>query len=171
MTDRVSPQAFVDTLLPVVDQCARASLIFFGQVADLGKTADTSLAGHEAQDASAVLTALDTAFQDIILTAVHQHFPGLRAHEARITFCTADLWRDTEPPGRDTVARYSDRFDEVAVLAQRAPVADFVNSLAHELVHQAQRHGRLPALDDGEAEAYAVGDSAEALYLAESPRT
>jgi len=78
VTDRPDPQAFVEALQPVVDQCARASLIFFGQVADLGKAADTSLTGSEAQEASGVLTALDSAFQDIILTAVLEHFPGLR---------------------------------------------------------------------------------------------
>jgi len=78
VTDRIDPAVFVEALQPVVDQCARASLIFFGQVADLGKAADTSLTGGEAQAASGVLTALDSAFQDIILTAVLEHFPQVR---------------------------------------------------------------------------------------------
>ena len=78
MANRIDPHAFVEALQPVVDQCARASLIFFGQVADLGKAADASLTGSEAQAASGVLTALDSAFQDIILTAVLDHYPGLR---------------------------------------------------------------------------------------------
>lgn len=76
--DHIDPAAFVEALQPAVDQCARASLIFFGQVADLGKTADASLTGSEAQTASGVLTALDSAFQDIILTAVLEHFPQVR---------------------------------------------------------------------------------------------
>jgi len=78
VANRLDPHTFVEALQPVVDQCARASLIFFGQVADLGKAADTSLTGPEAQTASGVLTALDSAFQDILLTAVLDHFPGLR---------------------------------------------------------------------------------------------
>ena len=78
MANRIDPHSFVEALQPVVDRCARASLIFFGQVADLGKAADTTLTGREAQAASGVLTALDSAFQDIILTAVLDHFPGVR---------------------------------------------------------------------------------------------
>lgn len=77
MSPRIDPQHFLDTLLPVVRQCAEASLIFFGKVADLGKTTDRSLRGAEAQHASGVLTALDTAFQDIILTTVLHHFPKI----------------------------------------------------------------------------------------------
>ncbi len=65
-------------MLPVVRQCARASLIFYGQAADIGKAADTSLTGSEAQRASSVLTAIDNAVQDIILSVVLQHFPGIR---------------------------------------------------------------------------------------------
>lgn len=78
MSARIDPQHFLDTLLPVVRQCAEASLIFYGNVADLGKAADTTLRGPEAQRASGVLTALDTALQDIILTVVWQHFPQVR---------------------------------------------------------------------------------------------
>ena len=65
-------------MLPVVRQCARASLIFYGQIADIGKAADTSLTGSGAQRASSVLTAIDGAVQDIILSVVLQHFPGIR---------------------------------------------------------------------------------------------
>jgi len=78
MTSSIDPQAFVDTMLPVVRQCAQASLIFYGDVADVGKTADTSLTSLEAQEASGVLTALDSAVQDIILTVVQRHFPSVQ---------------------------------------------------------------------------------------------
>ena len=78
MTTSIAPQTFVDTMLPVVRQCARASLIFYGDVADVGKTADASLTSSEAQEASGVLTALDSALQDIILTVVLQHFPRVQ---------------------------------------------------------------------------------------------
>ena len=78
MPARIDPQTFIDVLLPVVRQCARASLIFYGQVADIGKAADTSLTGSKAQDASTVFTALDSGLQDILLSVVLQHFPQVR---------------------------------------------------------------------------------------------
>ena len=78
MAKRIAPQAFINSLGPVVDQCARASLIFFGQVADIGKAADKSLISEHAQDASTAFTVLDGAIQDILLGAVLQHFPEVR---------------------------------------------------------------------------------------------
>jgi myo-inositol-1(or 4)-monophosphatase len=78
MPKRIDPHAFIDALLPVVDQCARASLIFYGQIEDIGKTADTSLTGSKAQDASTAFTVLDGALQDILLGAVLRHFPQVR---------------------------------------------------------------------------------------------
>ncbi len=65
-------------MLPVVRQCARASLIFYGQTADIGKAADTTLQSAEAQAASGALTALDNAVQDIILSVALQRFPQVR---------------------------------------------------------------------------------------------
>ncbi|MEW6751051.1 MAG: inositol monophosphatase family protein [Candidatus Latescibacterota bacterium] len=78
MSDSVDPCAFVERLLPVVRQCARASMVFYGQVADIGKAADMALTGELAQDASAAFTALDSGLQDIILSVVLQHFPTVR---------------------------------------------------------------------------------------------
>ena len=78
MAEHIAPSDFIDALLPVVGQCARASLIFYGQVADIGKAADTSLTGSKAQDASTAFTVLDAAVQDILLAAVLQHFPFVR---------------------------------------------------------------------------------------------
>jgi len=78
MNDRIDPQLFVDVLLPVVRQCARASLIFYGQVADIGKAADTRLTGRKAQEASTAFTALDSGLQDILLSVVLQRFPRVR---------------------------------------------------------------------------------------------
>ena len=74
----IDPQRFVESMLPVVRQCAEASLIFYGRVANLGKTADTSLIGTMAQTASAAFTAIDGAVQDIILGVALQHFPNVR---------------------------------------------------------------------------------------------
>lgn len=78
MAENIAPGDFIDALLPVVGQCARASLIFYGQVADIGKAADQSLTGRKAQDASTAFTVLDAAVQDILLAAVLQHFPFVR---------------------------------------------------------------------------------------------
>ena len=78
MSRLIDPREFVDTLLPVVRQCAEASLIFYGRVANLGKAADTSLTGSKAQEASGVLTALDGALQEIILAVVLQRYPEIR---------------------------------------------------------------------------------------------
>ena len=64
-------------MLPVVRQCAEASLIFFGRVAHIGKTADATLASSEARNASEALTAIDNAVQDIVLSVVLQHFPDV----------------------------------------------------------------------------------------------
>ena len=77
MVQRLEPQYFIDTLLPVVRQCAQASLIFYGRTANIGKAADTGLTGAKAQEASSVLTALDKAVQDIVLSVVLQHFPAI----------------------------------------------------------------------------------------------
>ncbi len=74
----IEPQCFVNALLPVVRQCAQASLVFYGQVADIGKPADLRLTGTLAQQASTVLTALDSAIQDILLSVVLQRFPSVR---------------------------------------------------------------------------------------------
>jgi fructose-1,6-bisphosphatase/inositol monophosphatase family enzyme len=74
----IDPQGFVETMLPVVRQCAEASLIFYGRVANLGKRADTSLTGTMAQNASAAFTAIDGAVQDIILGVALQHFTAVR---------------------------------------------------------------------------------------------
>ena len=78
MAEHIAPNDFIDALLPVVDQCARASLIFYGQVADIGKAADQRLTGRKAQAASTAFTVLDAAVQDILLAAVLQHFPFVR---------------------------------------------------------------------------------------------
>jgi myo-inositol-1(or 4)-monophosphatase len=78
MTERIDPQHFLDTVIPVVRQCAAASRVFYGDVADVGKKADRSLSGQQAQHASSVLTVLDAAFQELILGAVHGRFPGIR---------------------------------------------------------------------------------------------
>lgn len=78
MTKRIPPREFVDALTPVVRQCAAASRVFYGEVADVGKQADRTLTGGQAQHASSVLTVLDAAFQDLILGVVHDHFPGIR---------------------------------------------------------------------------------------------
>ena len=78
MAGRIDPRHFVDTMLPVVRQCAQASLIFYGKTADIGKAADTSLNSTEAQAASGALTALDNAVQDIVLSVALQHFPQAR---------------------------------------------------------------------------------------------
>ena len=43
MARRIDPQIFIEAMLPVVRQCAEASLIFYGKVANLGKQADTTL--------------------------------------------------------------------------------------------------------------------------------
>ena len=75
MARRIDPQIFIEAMLPVVRQCAEASLIFYGKVANLGKQADTTLRTTEAQTASGALTALDTAIQDIVLSVALQHFP------------------------------------------------------------------------------------------------
>jgi fructose-1,6-bisphosphatase/inositol monophosphatase family enzyme len=78
MPRNTSPKQFLDTVVPVIRQCAQASLIFHGDVVDIGKTADMSLTGQNAQTASAALTVLDGAFQDLILGAVASRFPKLR---------------------------------------------------------------------------------------------
>lgn len=78
MPDPSVAHQFVHNLKPVVLQCARASLVFYGQVADLGKIADASLTGARAQDASSVFTALDSSLQDILLSVVLQHYPDVR---------------------------------------------------------------------------------------------
>jgi myo-inositol-1(or 4)-monophosphatase len=75
MSKNINPQTFVDTMLPVVRQCAQASLIFFGRIAHVGKSADATLGSSEARHASEALTAIDSAVQDIILSTVLQHFP------------------------------------------------------------------------------------------------
>lgn len=78
MSRPIDPHVFVESLLPVVQQCARASLIFYGQVADIGKARDTSLVGSLAQEASGALTVLDRALQDILLGVVLERFPQVR---------------------------------------------------------------------------------------------
>ena len=83
MNHQIEPQHFIDTLQPVVRQCAQASVIFYGQVADIGKEVDRGLTGDEAQAASTAFTALDSGLQDILLSVVLQHFPeiGIIAEE------------------------------------------------------------------------------------------
>ena len=76
--NKIDPEEFVDVLVPVVRQCAEASLIFFGKVSDIGKSSDATLRSEEARQASSALTVLDTALQDIILSCVLQHFPFVR---------------------------------------------------------------------------------------------
>jgi myo-inositol-1(or 4)-monophosphatase len=78
MAARIDPRHFLEVLLPLVRQCARASLIFYGQVPPIGKAADTSLIGQQAQQASTIFTALDSGLQDILLSGVLQHFPFVR---------------------------------------------------------------------------------------------
>ncbi len=84
MSQPIDPRHFIDAMLPVVRQCARASMIFYGQVADIGKEADLGLTGDKAQAASTTFTALDSGLQDILLSAVLQHFPevGVIAEES-----------------------------------------------------------------------------------------
>ena len=74
---QIDPQRFVETMTPVVRQCAQASSIFYGRVANLGKTADTSLIGQLAQDASSAFTAIDSAIQDIILSVALPYYSGV----------------------------------------------------------------------------------------------
>jgi myo-inositol-1(or 4)-monophosphatase len=78
MPHTIDPKAFINTLLPVVRQCAETSLIFFGKVSDIGKAEDTSLDSQIAREASSALTVIDNALQEIILNTVLQAFPGIR---------------------------------------------------------------------------------------------
>ena len=78
MPRQINPHKFIQRLLPVVRQCSEASLSFYGNIVNLGKTFDKSLSGAKAQEASGVLTALDNAIQDIILTIALQHYPEIR---------------------------------------------------------------------------------------------
>lgn len=78
MARPIDPLRFLDAVVPVVRQCAAASRLFHGAVADIGKTADSTLIGAHAQRASGVLTILDSAFQDLILGAVAARFPKVR---------------------------------------------------------------------------------------------
>jgi fructose-1,6-bisphosphatase/inositol monophosphatase family enzyme len=71
----IDPHDFIEILLPTVRRCAQASLIFFGQVANMGKAEDAQLGEPQAERASGVLTALDNAVQDIVLGTVAAHFP------------------------------------------------------------------------------------------------
>ena len=77
MNNQIEPQHFIDTLLPVVRQCSQASLLFYGQVADIGKEADRGLTSDKARAASTAFTALDSGLQDILLSVVLQHFPNI----------------------------------------------------------------------------------------------
>lgn len=85
MSDLIEPHTFVRALTPVVRQCARASRIFYGQVTDIGKAADSTLTGAAARDASTVFTALDSGLQDILLSVVLQHFPYVRCIAEEVT--------------------------------------------------------------------------------------
>lgn len=73
----IDPHAFIEALLPTVRRCAEASLIFFGQVANMGKAEDASLGESRAQAASGVVTALDNAVQDIVLGVVAARYPQI----------------------------------------------------------------------------------------------
>ncbi|MBJ68170.1 MAG: hypothetical protein CME28_09200 [Gemmatimonadetes bacterium] len=77
MKHQIEPQHFIDTLLPVVRQCSQASMLFYGQVTNIGKEVDRGLTGDKAQAASAAFTALDSGLQDILLSVVLQHFPDI----------------------------------------------------------------------------------------------
>ena len=106
MTRYIDPQAFIDALLPVVDQCARATLIFFGQVADIGKAADQTLISDHAQEASTAFTVLDAAVQDILLGASvmkGDHTPPVDTH------------RRVERGGLARRAKVFDRFGRLVV--------------------------------------------------------
>lgn len=97
MSRRIQPRHFLDAVLPVVRQCAAASRVFYGEVADVGKAADRSLGSGHARHASSVLTVLDAAFQDLILGVVHDRFPGIRCiAEERTAMRRAFAGNDSE---------------------------------------------------------------------------
>lgn len=97
MNYRIEPQHFIKTLLPVVRQCAQASVIFYGQVADIGKEADRGLTGNKAQAASTAFTALDSGLQDILLSVVLQHFPDIGVIAEENTPLKRRFTRSTSP--------------------------------------------------------------------------
>ena len=77
MNHSFNPETFVDALFPVVEKCAQASLIFYGDIANIGKTADTKLTGDAAQEASAVFTAIDSGVQDILISSFTNLLPSV----------------------------------------------------------------------------------------------
>ena len=83
MNHTIKPDVFVDTLFPVVEKCAKASLIFYGNIANIGKEPDTTLTGHIAQEASTIFTALDSGIQDILISSLKNlfHDIGIIAEE------------------------------------------------------------------------------------------
>ena len=97
MNHQIEPQHFIDTLLPVVRQCAQASILFYGQVADIGKEVDRGLTGDEAQAASTAFTALDSGLQDILLSVVLQHFPDIGVIAEESTSLKRRFTRTTSP--------------------------------------------------------------------------
>ena len=97
MNNQIEPQHFIDTLLPVVRQCAQTSILFYGQVADIGKEADLGLTGDKAQAASTAFTALDSGLQDILLSVVLQHFPDIGVIAEESTPLKRRFTRTTSP--------------------------------------------------------------------------
>ena len=97
MNHQIEPQHFIDTLLPVVRQCAQASILFYGQIADIGKEADRGLTGDKAQAASTAFTALDSGLQDILLSVVLQHFPDIGVIAEESTPLKRRFTRTTSP--------------------------------------------------------------------------
>ncbi len=77
MNHAITPEFFIDTLFPVVEKCAKASLIFYGDIANIGKTPDTTLTGHIAQEASTIFTALDSGIQDILISSLKNLLPDI----------------------------------------------------------------------------------------------
>ena len=83
MNHPLKPEHFVDALFPVVEKCAQASLIFYGDIANIGKNADMTLTGQVAQEASTAFTALDSGIQDILISSLTNLLPdvGIIAEE------------------------------------------------------------------------------------------
>jgi len=83
MNHLLKSEHFVNALFPVVEKCAQASLIFYGDIANIGKTADATLTGRAAQEASTIFTALDSGVQDILISSLTNLLPdvGIIAEE------------------------------------------------------------------------------------------
>jgi fructose-1,6-bisphosphatase/inositol monophosphatase family enzyme len=97
MSDRIDPRAFLDAMTLPALQVGAVALQFYGKVANIGKEVDDPYQNELHRRAAQALSDVDLAAQEVLLYALHHHFPSVRVEPEEDTPMAARFAANQSP--------------------------------------------------------------------------